>query len=139
MNLTVVTNDIRIASEITAKQNVELLFVGGMIRKGYCSSYGYFAEAMLREITVNKIFFSVDALDSDFRITGYTGDDINVKKLGLAHASKSFLLCDHAKFESRALFTICSIDAIDVIITGVETDERIAVGLRQLGKTVERV
>jgi len=78
--LTVVSNDIQIASEIAAYPDISLLLVGGMIRKGFCSSYGLFAEQMLRDITVNKIFLSVDAIDSDFGIMSYTMDDVNVKK-----------------------------------------------------------
>lgn len=138
-DITVVTNDIRIASELTKNQNIDMLFVGGMIRKGFCSSYGYFAEAMLSDITVNKIFLSVDAIDSDFGIMSYTMDDVNVKKIGMANALQTILLCDHSKFSSRALFSIGSLECIDIIIVGKELDPALVSLLRQLGKTLELV
>ena len=138
-DMTIVTNDIRIASELTKNQTIDMLFVGGMIRKGFCSSYGYFAEAMLSDITVNRIFLSVDAIDSDFGIMSYTMDDVNVKKIGMANALQTILLCDHSKFSSRALFSIGSLECIDIIIVGGELDPAIVNRLRQLGKTLELV
>lgn len=135
-DLIAVTNDIRIASEINSIPDISLLFVGGMIRKGFCSSYGFFAEAMLGDITVNKIFFSVDAIDSDFGIMSYTMDDVNVKKIGMTNALERILLCDHSKFSSRALFTIFSLDMVDTIVVGKELDEAIVHKLRQMGKNL---
>lgn len=138
-DLTVVTNDIRIGTELTHNQKATVLLVGGMIRKGFSSSYGYYAEQMLSELSVNQMFFSVDAVDSDFNITSYTMDDINVKKIGLAQASERILLCDHSKFSICALFNICTIANIDTIIVSKELDPAIIQRLRQFGKDVEVV
>ncbi len=138
-NITVVTNDVRIAFEFVRNPNIDMMFIGGMIRRGYYSSYGYFAESMLTDITVNKIFLSVDAIDSDFGIMSYTMDDVNVKKIGMKNALETILLCDHSKFSSRALFSISSLDCIDTIIVGEELDKNILNKLHQLGKTVEIV
>ena len=137
--VTVVTNDIRIASVITERPNISLLLIGGMIRRGFCSSYGFFAEHMMRDITVNRIFLSVDAIDSDFGIMSYTMDDVNVKKIGMLNAKETILLCDHSKFTTPALFSIDSLDKVDVIIVGKEIDPAILQRLRQLGKIVEVV
>lgn len=137
--ITVVTNDICIASEIAAQTNINLLLIGGMIRKGFYSSYGFFAEHMMRDINVNRIFLSVDAIDSDFGIMSYTMDDVNVKKIGMLNAKETILLCDHSKFTTPALFSIDSLDRVDIIIVGKEIDPLILQRLRQLGKIVEVV
>lgn len=138
-DLTVVTNDIRICAELTRNQKSTVLFVGGMIRKGFSSSYGYYAEQMLSELSVSQMFFSVDAVDDDFNITSYTMDDIGVKKIGLAQASERILLIDHSKFSIGALFNICSLANIETIIVGSELDPRILERLRHSGKNVEVV
>lgn len=138
-DLTVVTNDIRIGAELTNNQKATVLFVGGMIRKGFSSTYGYYAEQMLNELSVNQMFFSVDAVDDDFNITSFTMDDISVKKIGLAQASERILLCDHSKFSMGALFNICSIANIDTIIVGKELDAQTIERLRHIGKNVEVV
>ena len=66
-------------------------------------------------------------------------DDVNVKKIGMANALQTILLCDHSKFSSRALFSIGSLECIDIIIVGEELDPAIVNRLRQLGKTLELV
>ena len=86
-DLTVVTNDIRIAAEINANTSNDLISVGGIVRKGFCSTYGYFAETMLKNITVDKIFLSVDAIDAERGIMSYTMDDVNLKDIGMTNAS----------------------------------------------------
>jgi DeoR/GlpR family transcriptional regulator of sugar metabolism len=105
-----------------------------MIRKGFCSSYGFFAETMLGNITVSKLFFSVDAIDPEMGLKSYTMDDLNIKKIGIANASERILLCDHSKFQSRAMFSIAGLDAIDTIIVGNELEESIAQKLSHMGK-----
>ena len=133
-HLTVVTNDIRIAAELKDIPDLSLLLIGGMIRKGFCSSYGFFAETMLGNITVSKLFFSVDAIDPEMGLKSYTMDDLNIKKIGIANASERILLCDHSKFQSRAMFSIAGLDAIDTIIVGNELEESIAQKLSHMGK-----
>lgn len=138
-NLTVVTNDIQIGAVLSENQKSTLLFVGGMIRKGFASTYGYFAEQMLGELSVNQMFFSVDAVDPDFNITSYTMDDINVKRIGIAQAEERILLCDHSKFTTCALFNICTLANIDTVIVTKELDPYVVDQLRRSGKTVEVV
>lgn len=134
--LTVVTNDIRIASEINDIPDLSLLLIGGMIRKGFCSSYGFFAESMLSDLTVDKLFFSVDAIDSEMGLMSYTMDDLNIKRIGMANSLNRILLCDHSKFTSRALFSVANLDNINTIIVGKELDEAIAHKLTLMGKSL---
>lgn len=124
-DLTVVTNDIRIAAEINANTSNDLISVGGIVRKGFCSTYGYFAETMLKNITVDKIFLSVDAIDAERGIMSYTMDDVNLKDIGMTNAKEVYLLCDHSKFSSHALFTVGMLDKITTIICGKELDPAI--------------
>ena len=113
-----------------------LIFIGGIIRKGYCSSYGYYAESMLKNISVDKIFLSVDAIDADLGITSYTMDDVNLKIIGMNNAKEVYLLCDHSKFTTHALFTVGLLDKISTIICGKELDDSIAQKFRDAGKKI---
>ena len=138
-NLTVVTNDFMIASELSNNPELELLLVGGHVRKGYNSTGGYFAERMLDEISVDKSFLSVDAIDPSQGIMSFTTHDINVKKQVVLNAKEVILLCDHSKFSSHALINLCKFDKIDRIIVGKELDSSIINRLETVVKTVEVV
>ena len=138
-NLTFVTNDLQIGTALAGNRKSTLLLLGGMVRKGFTATYGYFAEQMLGELSVNQMFFSVDAVDPELNITSYTMEDINVKKIGMAQAEERILLCDHSKFTTCALFNICTIANIDTIIVPKELDSETIEHLRRSGITVEVV
>ncbi|MDO4345064.1 MAG: DeoR/GlpR family DNA-binding transcription regulator [Eubacteriales bacterium] len=133
-DLTVVTNDIRIAAEINTSTSNDLISIGGIVRKDFCSTYGYFAETMLKNITVDKIFLSVDAIDAERGIMSYTMDDVSLKDIGMTNAKEVYLLCDHSKFSSQALFAVGMIDRISTIICGRELEASTVEKFQQIEK-----
>ena len=133
---TLITNDLRIAMALGSHKNLDMLFVGGMIRKGFYSSYSYFAESMLNSLAIDKLFFSVDAISADLNLMNYTLDDINLKKTCISRASESILLCDHSKFSANARFAFEKLDAVSTIITDDGLSPDIQRRLRRLGKQV---
>lgn len=133
-DLTIVTNDIRIAAEVNTNSSNNLISVGGIVRKGFCSTYGYFAETMLKNITVDKIFLSVDAIDAERGIMSYTMDDVGLKDIGMTNAKEVYLLCDHSKFSAHALFAVGMMEKITTIISGRELDFSIVEKFQQIEK-----
>lgn len=133
-DLTIVTNDIRIAYEMNNHSKNALILIGGIIRDGFCSSYGYYAENMLKNIKIDITFLSVDAIDLEQGVMSYTMDDVNLKSIGMENAKKSFMLCDHSKFTTQALFTVGLMDQITTIISGNELDPEIVEKIREKGK-----
>ena len=133
---TVITNDIRIAMALGEHSHLDMLLVGGMIRKGFYSSYSYFAESMLNDLIIDKLFFSVDAVSPDLNLMSYTIDDINLKKICIAKANERILLCDHSKFSAKARFVFEKIDMLDTIIVDDGLPPEIQRKLRQLGKNL---
>lgn len=131
---TLITNDLRIAITLGSHQNLDMLFVGGMIRKGFYSSYSYFAESMLNCLVIDKLFFSVDAVSPDLSLMNYTLDDINLKKNCISKAKEAILLCDHSKFSANARFAFEKLDAVSTIIVDSGLSPDIQRRLRRLGK-----
>ena len=131
-DLTVVTNDLHIASEVSIFPNATLLMVGGVVRKGFNSTYGYFAEKMLGSISVNKTFLSIDAVDMEQGLLSYITDDTNIKKQYIKSGKEVILLCDHTKFQASAFINISQLDCIHRIIVGKELDGEYAVSYTHL-------
>lgn len=138
-DLTIVTNDLYIANEISSSPNLSVLFIGGIIRKGFNSTYGYFAETMLESISVNKVFLSADAIHPTLGILSYTTDDVNIKKLYMESAQEVILLCDHSKFDVNAFIRICGLSNISRIIVGKELSEESISKLQKQGILLELV
>ncbi|MDV3426752.1 MAG: DeoR/GlpR family DNA-binding transcription regulator [Bacillota bacterium] len=112
--LTVVVNDIRIASFLEENSDFTLFMVGGIIRRGfhYVITSGY----PLPNISIDKVFFSCNSLNA---AVGATVPDIQlassipqIMKL----ASEKILLCDSSKVGSVSFAQIVPVSQIDTII-----------------------
>jgi DeoR family fructose operon transcriptional repressor len=112
--LTVVVNDILIASFLEEKSDFSLFMLGGIIRKGfhYASTNG----ALLPKINIDKAFFSCNGLNAGM---GATVPDfnlaMNVAEI-LTTASESILLCDSSKIGILTFAQIAPLERIDAIV-----------------------
>lgn len=139
MPVTVVTADLLIAMEIAKRQAINLILLGGVLRKNYYSLFGYFAEDMLKNINANKAFVTVDSIDIQQGLMNYSSDDVALKKLIVNSCHEVVLLADHSKFEVRSFLKICEISKVHRVITGRETQESHLNRLREMGIAVETV
>lgn len=137
--MTIVTYDLLVAMEVAKHPSIDLLMVGGILRKSYYSFYGYFAEELLSKVRADKAFVSADAVDLKEGLMSYTADDIAIKKRIIEAADEVFLLCDHSKFENCAFLNICSLSEIDHVITGKEIDAKVLEQLQTMKIQVDLV
>ena len=54
--VTVATNDLIVAYELANTKDIELTLIGGVIRKNFYASHGYFAQMALEQINADKGF-----------------------------------------------------------------------------------
>ncbi len=137
--ITVITYDLLVAMEVAKNTSIDLMMIGGTLRKTYYSFFGFFAENMLRQISAKKAFIAVDSVDLQQGLMSFTTDDIAIKKLIIESSKEVILLCDHSKFESHSFIKICDLANIDHIITGEEINPSVLHRLREMGITVETV
>ena len=116
-NLTVITNDVKIAITVLDNDDIDLVVLGGQRRKGVYSLIGPFAENTLRNLNVDKVFLGADAVDIAKGITNSNIDETNIKKAMIEIAQQVILLADSSKFNKVAFTKITDINALDKIIT----------------------
>lgn len=139
LNITVITNDVEIAYILAPHPSIELVCVGGYIRKGYYTSIGFFAENLWRELHGDKLFMGVDAVNAELGMMNYRIEELSCKKLMLEHSKTHYVLCDHTKFASSAVLQICPISAIDMVITGAELSQQAEHDLQLAGLKMMKV
>ena len=61
--LYIATNDLMSAVELSRFDNIDLMVLGGSLRKSHFSLNGYFTENMVSQIHADKAFIGVDAVD----------------------------------------------------------------------------
>jgi len=137
--ITAVTYDLLTAVELAKRPQVELLMIGGFLRKNYFSTFGFFAEEMMAKLRVDKVFVGADAIDMQQGIMGYTSDDVQIKKMIIEAANEVILMCDHSKFDMQAFIHIAPLKKVTRVITGRELSQDIVDKITSLGIEVEQV
>jgi DeoR family transcriptional regulator, aga operon transcriptional repressor len=115
-NLTVITNGLNIAAEL-AGGNVEVVLVGGALRKESVSLVGPFAEETLRRLSPDILFLGVDGFDVGFGLTTPNPQEARVNSLMVEAACRTVVVCDSSKFRRRSLYLIAPITAAHQVIT----------------------
>ncbi len=138
-NLCVMTLDIKIAEELGKYRDIESSIIGGLIRPGYYTVGGIRALENLDQFTATKVFMSLDAVDVEHGITNASEFEVGVKQKLIRMGRKVYVLADHTKFNTRTLYRVADISAINTIITNKELDEQYADLVRSRGVTLIRV
>lgn len=137
--LTVVTNAVPIAQELQAYEGVELILVGGTLRKGVLSLVGPFAEYVLNLIHVDKAFIATNAIHVEKGLRTPNIVEANIKRKMIACAKKKILLADSSKIGEMSLVKFAELSDIDLFITDDYASEESLTGLRSSGMTVHAV
>ena len=115
--LTVITAALHVTDELINHPNVDILQLGGMIRKSSSSVVGSYAEDILKEFYCTKLFLGVDGIDFEFGITTSNSMEAQLNKTMIQVVQKVIVLADHTKFGRRGFSRICGLDEVDEIIT----------------------
>lgn len=124
-NITIITNSIDIASELSNKEDVELIVTGGTLRKVTRAMVGYLTESSLRNFRVDKAFIGSNGISLEEGITTPNFTEAQSKKAMINVANKVFIAADSSKFNNVSFSVISPIRAVTAIITSSDLDETI--------------
>lgn len=116
-NLTVVTSALNVALQLIKHPNVEILQLGGSLRKTSTSVAGLYAEHILSDFFCSKLFLGVDGIDLEFGLTTTNVQEAHLNRKMMEVCQKTVVLADSSKFGRRGFGRICAIDEVDCIIT----------------------
>lgn len=117
IQLTVLTNSLKVATELSSKRKITVHLTGGMLWSDSLSFVGPQAERGLSNYYVDKAFFSCKGVDPEWGVSDSNELQALVKKKLLEISNKSFLLVGQSKFGVKAFSPICQLNQIDAIIT----------------------
>ena len=116
-SLTVITSALNVALELMKHPEVEIVQLGGVLRKTSSSVTGPYAENILSDFSCTKLFLGIDGIDLEFGLTTTSVNEAHLNRQMIAAAQKVIVLSDSTKFGKRGLGRICGIESVDRIIT----------------------
>jgi DeoR family transcriptional regulator of aga operon/DeoR family fructose operon transcriptional repressor len=122
-SLTVVTNALNIASELSScEEEITVIVTGGVVRPSELSLLGHIVELSLPEVLVNKVFMGVQALSPE---NGWTTDhipEVTTTRRIIDMAPELVILADHTKLGCSAMAFIAPVTRIRTLITDAQAD-----------------
>lgn len=115
--LTVITPSVKVSLTLCYKPNVEIIQLGGSMRKSSATVIGPYAESLLSEMLCDKLFIGVDGIDMDAGLTTSNIGEAHLNQYMLNAAQEVIVLTDSTKFGKRGFGKICSFNRIHHIIT----------------------
>ena len=123
MPLTILTNSVRIVSEIAVKDKVEVFFSGGMLLRSSMCMVGRDVINPFEGYNVDKVFVSCSGIVAS-GVTEAHELAILAKLKMLSISNKAFLLVDHTKFGFKDFLLVSALDAFSTILTDSQTTEQ---------------
>lgn len=124
INLTIITNGLNIATEISYQTKHSVIILGGNVQPDTNSILGSLALDVLSSFSADLALFSCGGIDVDFGITESTIDSAKIKQYMIEHSDKSICLFDHTKYGKRKSFKTCDVNKIDILVTSKGIDEK---------------
>ncbi|MEO0899725.1 MAG: DeoR/GlpR family DNA-binding transcription regulator [Bacteroidota bacterium] len=121
--LTVLTGAMNISLSLMNLERIELIQLGGMVRKSATSVVGPYAEEMLSHFSCNTLFLGVDGLSPDFGLTTSNALEAHLNKQMIKSVEKTVVLADSSKFGLRGFGKICEVEDIDLLVTDDKVSE----------------
>ncbi|MCX4747361.1 DeoR/GlpR family DNA-binding transcription regulator [Kitasatospora sp. NBC_01287] len=134
--LTVVTNALNIANELTVRPAVKIVVTGGVARPQSYELIGPLATAVLAELTLDVTVLGVDALDAEIGASAHHEGEASVNRLLAERARRVVVAADSSKLGRRAFARICGLEVIDTVVTDQPPAPELATAFAEAGVRV---
>ena len=116
-SLTVITNSLVIASELSSCENYNIVLAGGFLDVKEQAFFGTISESIISQFVVNKAFLSVSSISLKDGITDFPLKEVNIQKEMIKYSKEVIILANSKKFETTALIKVDNLINIKAIIT----------------------
>jgi DeoR/GlpR family transcriptional regulator of sugar metabolism len=133
VHLTVITNGLRIASELAGVPGITVAMPGGFVRWEAMSVVGPLGEGLFSRVNIQRAFMGAAGFTIESGLSDATQEEADIKRLMTTHARQVIGVIDHTKWERAAFATFCSTQELTTIISDAPPARPTVDALRRLG------
>lgn len=135
-SLRVVTNSLPTAQVLADRDRIDVIVIGGKIRKNTLAMVDAEAVAAVEPLVVDTLFISTDAASPETGLTTPYRDEAALKQAMIRAARRVVALVDHSKFGSDHFMRFAGWSDIDLLITNRELAPDVIATVAATGTTV---
>jgi DeoR family transcriptional regulator of aga operon/DeoR family fructose operon transcriptional repressor len=137
--LTVVTNGMRIASELAGHPGIVVLMPGGRVRYEALSLIGPLGASLYKKINIQKAFVGAAGFTIESGLSDAIEEEAQIKRSMVAGAREVLAIVDHTKWGRAASATFCRTERINTVIGDGEAPAEMVDALRRSGIRVHLI
>ena len=138
-NITVVTNTVNVAMELSKRKDLDIFVAGGHLRGDWFSLVGPTAIQSLQRMLIHTLFIGADGIDAVWGASCLSSDESDLNSAMVKLARRRIAVVDHSKFGVVAGWRICQTQDLHVLITDTGATEEMIEPFRKAGVDVRRV
>jgi DeoR family transcriptional regulator, aga operon transcriptional repressor len=116
-NLTIVTNAVNIAMELSRKRDFKIHLTGGLLSGDWFAMVGPRALSAMAEIKMDYCFFGANGVSAEHGVSNRHIEEAATNRAMIRHSRKRILVADHLKLGEVANCLVCPIQDVGVIVT----------------------
>jgi DeoR/GlpR family transcriptional regulator of sugar metabolism len=134
--LTVVTSNLAVYEELADDTSIQLVLLGGMLRREYRSLVGFLTEDNLRQVHADRLFLGTSGVRPGGQVMDTTVVEVPVKRAMIAASDQVVLVADADKFPGTGMARVCGPEELDVVVTNGGADAATTTAFREVGVEV---
>jgi len=135
-SLTVITNALNIAMELTGMPQIRVMMLGGLLRQTSYSLVGPDAEQALAKLSADRLFLGVDGLDPEVGVTTPDPLEAALNALMIRVSRQTVAVLDASKMGQRSLSVITPVQNLHMVISDSSAPAETIEALRAAGVQV---
>lgn len=116
-DLMVVSNNLNVVDLLNAHTGIDVVVVGGQVRRSDRAVVGALAMEFIRSFKVDYALIGASAIDPDGSLLDFAVDEVQVTRTLIEHARQVILVADCSKVGRAAPVRIGALSAIDYLVT----------------------
>jgi DeoR/GlpR family transcriptional regulator of sugar metabolism len=138
-SLTVITTNLAVYEELQDERNIQLMLLGGLVRRDYRSLVGYLTEDNLRQVRADRLILGTSGVRPDGQVMDTTVVQVPVKRAMIAASDRVVLVADTGKFPGTGIARVCGPDELDAVVTNAPVEGKAGAALHEAGVEVIEV
>lgn len=125
-DLRVVTNNLHVASILSAREDFHIIIAGGEVRNRDGGIVGEAAVDFINQFKMDFGIIGISGIDNDGSLLDFDYREVRVAQSIISNSSQVLLAADHSKFGRNAMVRLGSIEQADHVFTDARPPREIA-------------
>lgn len=137
-NLSVVTNSLPIAVELSTVPGFRVVLLGGNVNADSAFTFGHAAVSELRQYRANSAILSVDGISGDKGMTTLHAEEAEINRIMMERSTQTIVVADSTKIGRESFFNFADLSTATCLVTNSDADADALRVFGQLGLRVLR-